>query len=91
MPFALVSAPSTFQRLMDHVLQEMHRFTAAYLDNILIHKCELGRPLRPFQTIIRTTPSSRTLYQKEEMQFCCQQLCIFRACGWWTGNQTDGV
>ena len=34
MPFW--SAPSTFQRLMDHVLQGLHSFSTAYLDDILI-------------------------------------------------------
>ena len=32
MPFGLVSAPSTFQRLMD----EVHEFSVVYLDDILI-------------------------------------------------------
>ena len=36
MPFGLVSAPATFQRLMDHVLQGLHSFSTAYLDDILI-------------------------------------------------------
>ena len=36
MPFGLVSAPSTFQRLMDHVLHGLHIFSTAYLDDILI-------------------------------------------------------
>ena len=37
MPFGLVSAPSTFQRLMDEVLHGLHEFLEAYLDDILIH------------------------------------------------------
>ena len=36
MPFGLVSAPSTFQQLMDHILQGLHGFATAYLDDILI-------------------------------------------------------
>ena len=32
-----MSAPSTFQRLMDHILQGLHGFATAYLDDILIH------------------------------------------------------
>ena len=36
MPFGLVSAPSTFQCLRDHVLQGLCSFTTAYLDDILI-------------------------------------------------------
>ena len=37
MPFGLVSAPSTFQWLMGHILQGLHGFATAYLDDILIH------------------------------------------------------
>ena len=37
MPFGLVSAPSTFQRLMDQVLEGLHIYSAAYLDDILVH------------------------------------------------------
>ena len=37
MPFCLISAPSTFQRLMDEVLRELYPFAVAYLEDILIH------------------------------------------------------
>ena len=37
MPFGLISAPSTFQRLMDNILSGLHEFTVAHLDDILIH------------------------------------------------------
>ena len=37
MPFWLISAPSTFQRLMDGLLNGLHDFTVAYLDDIIIH------------------------------------------------------
>ena len=37
LPFGLVSAPSTFQRLMDHMLQGLHSVSTAYLDDILLH------------------------------------------------------
>ena len=37
MLFGLVSAPSTFQRLMDQVLHGLHEFSVAFLDDILIH------------------------------------------------------
>ena len=37
MPFGLVTAPSTFQRLMDQVLHGLQDFAVAYLDDILVH------------------------------------------------------
>ena len=37
MPFGLISAPCIFQRLMDGLLNGLHDFTVAYLDDIIIH------------------------------------------------------
>ena len=37
MPFGLISAPSTFQRLMDGLLNGLHEFMVAYLDDIIVH------------------------------------------------------
>ena len=34
-PYGLVTAPSTFQRLMDKVPHRLYHFTVAYLNNIL--------------------------------------------------------
>ena len=36
MSLGLISAPSTFQRLMDGLLNGLHDFTMAYLDDIII-------------------------------------------------------
>ena len=37
MPFGLILAPSTSKRLMDGLLNGLHDFTVAYLDDIIIH------------------------------------------------------
>ena len=37
MPFGLISALSTFQRLMDGLFNGLYDFTVAYLDDIIIH------------------------------------------------------
>jgi len=36
MPFGLQGAPATFQRLMNHVLRDVSKFSAAYLDDVVI-------------------------------------------------------
>ena len=55
MPFGLISEPSTFQRLMDEMLRELHPFAVAYLDDILIHSAtwedHLGHLSRVLQWI----------------------------------------
>ena len=33
MPFGLMGAPSTFQRMMDDLLRDLHLFSAAYIDD----------------------------------------------------------
>ena len=37
LPFGLMNAPPTFQRVMHHVMQGTEDFTAVYMDDILIH------------------------------------------------------
>ena len=42
MPFGLVNAPATFQRIMDDVLREFNwKFVAVYLDDIIVHSRSL--------------------------------------------------
>ena len=43
MPFGLCGAPATFQRMMDHLIEGLENFTAAYLDDLVIYS-ELERP-----------------------------------------------
>ena len=37
LPFGLMNAPPTFQRVMHHVLQGTEAFAAVYIDDILVH------------------------------------------------------
>ena len=46
MPFGLVTALSTFQRLIDKVLHQLHEFSVAYLDDILIHSLTWEKHLK---------------------------------------------
>ena len=51
MPFGLISAPSTFQRLMDEVLDGLHEFTVVYLDDILIHSQTWDQHMKYLDTV----------------------------------------
>ena len=37
MPFGLVAAPSTFQRLMDQIFHDSHQYVVAYPDDIIVN------------------------------------------------------
>ena len=54
MPFGLKTAPATFQRLMNKVL-EPHKndFVLAYLDDILVHSKSLSDHLRDLDEVLR--------------------------------------
>ena len=51
MPFGLVGAPSTFQRLMDCVLEETHDFAAAYLDDVIVYSDSWEKHLQHLRAV----------------------------------------
>ena len=52
MPFGLVTAPSTFERLMNKVLHGLHEFSVAYLDDILIHSLTWEEHLKHLDIVL---------------------------------------
>ncbi|KAI7944413.1 hypothetical protein MJO28_010108 [Puccinia striiformis f. sp. tritici] len=53
MPFGLVNAPSTFQRMMTHLLRDfIDDFVQVYLDDILIYSKSEGDHLRHVQRVL---------------------------------------
>ena len=52
MPFRLVNATSTFQRLMDRVLEGMGDFCAAYVDDILIFSKDMDQHLEHVKKVL---------------------------------------
>ena len=53
MPFGLVNATSTFQRLMDRVLEGMHEFSSAYVDDILIYSPDWASHLGHIESVMQ--------------------------------------
>ncbi len=52
LPFGLHGAPATFQRLMDRVLQGCEDWSAAYLDDVVIHSISWVEHLQHLQQIL---------------------------------------
>ncbi|KAL2082862.1 hypothetical protein ACEWY4_020635 [Coilia grayii] len=53
MPFGLQGAPATFQRLMDRVLKGAEMYSAAYLDDVVIHSCSWKEHLVHVKEVLR--------------------------------------
>ncbi len=53
LPFGLHGAPATFQRLMDQVLQGCEDWSAAYLDDVVIHSNSWVEHLQHLQQILK--------------------------------------
>ena len=73
MPFGLMNAPSTFQRLISKVLVGCEAFTAAYIDDVLIfskdyneHKQHLSKVLHCLARYnLRVKLKKCSFYQRE--------------------------
>ena len=72
-PFGLVTAPSTFQRLMDHVLEGIHQFTTAYLDDVLIHSATWEEHLHHLTTVFQRLRWAGLHIKREKCSFAANK------------------
>ncbi|GAA6067428.1 uncharacterized protein LOC118471043 [Tachysurus ichikawai] len=78
LPFGLHGAPATFQRLMDQVLQGGEEWSAAYLDDVVVHSetwaDHLERTLRRIQEAGLTLSVAKCAWAKAEEDYLGYRL-----------------
>nr|KYP40889.1 Transposon Ty3-I Gag-Pol polyprotein [Cajanus cajan] len=71
MPFGLTSAPSTFMRLMNHVLREcIGKFVVVYFDDILIYSRSQGEHLGHLREVLLILRNYHLFANVKKFTFC---------------------
>ena len=75
MPFALKTAPATFQRLMKQVLSEaLGEYALVYLDDIIIYSPTFNQHLKHLDTVLRMVQNVGLKASTGKSFFCRQKL-----------------
>ena len=75
MPFGLKNAPATFQRLMNHILQEfLYEFVAVYLDDIIIYSTTYENHIQHLRKVFQAIKQANLMIKLKKCHFCLPNI-----------------
>ena len=74
MPFGLTNAPSTFQRTMDMTFDDMHHFTAVYMDDIVVYSTSWVEHLQNLRTVLQRLREKKFYVKRSKCEFATEEI-----------------